>query len=161
MQTVHDDARRNTVPFPPSPLPDTEADALIRTEFAALRGSYLDVAARGPLPASAERAAAEVLRAQAQGIVPKAEWLALVETVRAQVAALIGADPDEIAFTKNASEGLNIVAAGLQLAPGDRIVVAPVAEHPNNVFPFLWQAQQRGAEVVSVTPEAGKSWKMR
>ncbi len=160
MQTVHDDARhdarRNTVPFPPSPLPDTEADALIRTEFAALRGSYLDVAARGPLPASAERAAAEVLRAQAQGIVPKAEWLALVETVRAQVAALIGADPDEIAFTKNASEGLNIVAAGLQLAPGYRIVIAPVAEHPNNVFPFLWQAQQRGAEVVSVTPEAGE-----
>ena len=156
MQTVHDDARRNTVPLPPSPLPDTEADALIRTEFAALRGSYLDVAARGPLPASAERAAAEVLRAQAQGIVPKAEWLALVETVRAQVAALIGADPDEIAFTKNASEGLNIVAAGLQLAPGDRIVVAPVAEHPNNVFPFLWQAQQRGAKVVSVTPETGE-----
>lgn len=36
-------------------------------------------------------AAEAVLRAQAEGAVPKAEWLALVETVRAQAAALIGA----------------------------------------------------------------------
>src|ERR1700733_2099546 len=136
-----DDAHSRGNPGSPHSLPEAEADALIRTEFAALRGPYLDVAARGPLPASAEAAAARILRAQATGAVPKAEWLALVDTVRTQAAALIGARPEEVAFTKNASEGLNIVGAGLRLGRGDQIVVAPAAEHPNNVFPWLWQAQ--------------------
>lgn len=140
-----------------SPLPEAEADALIRSEFAALTGPYLDVAARGPLPASAEQAAAGILRAQMTGAVPKAEWLALVDTVRAQAASLIGVRPNEVAFTKNASEGLNIVGAGLRLGRGDQIVVAPAAEHPNNVFPWLWQAQESGAEVVSVVPAMGEN----
>jgi cysteine desulfurase / selenocysteine lyase len=134
-----------------------EADALIRAEFSELRGSYLDVAARGPLPLSATRAAESILRAQSNGSVPKEEWLNLAETVRAKSARLIGARPDEIALTKNTSEGLNIVAAGLQLKAGDRIIVAPSAEHPNNVLPWLWQAQTRGAEVVLVTPSASES----
>jgi cysteine desulfurase/selenocysteine lyase len=150
MQIDLDHSRSNPGFIPP--LPEAEADVLIRSEFAALHGPYLDVAARGPLPASAEQAAAGILRAQMTGVVPKAEWLALVDTVRAQAASLIGARPNEVAFTKNASEGLNIVGAGLRLGRGDQIVVAPAAEHPNNVFPWLWQAQENGAEVVSVVP---------
>ncbi len=141
----------------PSPLSDADADALIRSEFAALSGPYLDVAARAPLPASAEQAATRILRAQATGMVAKAEWLALVDTVRAQAATLIGARPEEVAFTKNASEGLNIVGAGLGLGRGDQVVVAPAAEHPNNVFPWLWQAQENGVEVVSVVPSPQES----
>lgn len=134
-----------------------EADALIRTEFSELRGAYLDVAARGPLPLSAVQAAESVLRAQLHGSVPKEQWLNLANTVRDKAARLIGARPDEIALTKNTSEGLNIVAAGLQLKAGDRIVVAPSAEHPNNVLPWLWQAQTRGAEVTLVTPGDSES----
>lgn len=154
MQIELDDTGSN--PEAPHVLPQAGADSLIRTEFALLRGAYLDVAARGPLPASAEAAAARILRAQATGVVAKAEWLSLVETVRGQCAALIGARPEEVAFTKNTAEGLNIVGAGLGLAKGDQIVVAPTAEHPNNVFPWLWQAQEKGAEVVSVAPTPGE-----
>ena len=140
------------------PTPNAnEDDALIRSEFAALRGPYLDVAARGPLPASAELAAAGVLRQQATGVVPKAEWLALADIVRAQGARLIGARPEEVAFTKNVSEGLNIVGTGLRLGRGDQIVVVPAAEHPNNLFPWLWQARENGAEVVSVVLDPGES----
>jgi cysteine desulfurase / selenocysteine lyase len=153
MQVDLTDRRHNPI----VPLSDAAADALIRSEFAALRTPYLDVAARGPLPASAEAVAAGILRAQATGTVPKDDWLALVDAVRVQSAALIGAQPEEIAFTKNASEGINIVAGGLRLGRGDEIVVAPAAEHPNNVFPWLWQAQENGAEVVSVVPEPQES----
>jgi cysteine desulfurase/selenocysteine lyase len=153
MQIDLANSQRNPTP----PLSDGEADALIRSEFAALQTPYLDVAARGPLPASAEAVAAGILRAQATGTVPKDDWLALVDAVRVQSAALIGAQPEEIAFTKNASEGINIVAGGLRLGRGDEIVVAPAAEHPNNVFPWLWQAQENGAEVVSVVPEPQES----
>ena len=147
------DSERTTVP---SPLSALDADALIRTEFAGLDTIYLDVAARGPLPASAHRAASDVLRAQMAGRVPKDAWLAMAGTVRQQAAALIGARTDEVAFTKNASDGINIVAAGLRLGPGDQIVVAPAAEHPNNVFPWLWQAQERGLEVIEADPGAGE-----
>jgi len=134
-----------------------DADALIRAEFSELRGSYLDVAARGPLPRSALQAADGILRAQAVGSVPKDEWLNLADTVRTKAARLIGAQAEEIALTKNTSEGLNIIAAGLTFKTGDRIVVAPSAEHPNNVLPWLWQAQTRGAEVVLVTPNASEN----
>lgn len=140
----------------PLPLSEVAAEALIRREFAGLRGPYLDVAARGPLPASAVRAAEAILGAQALGAVPKAEWLRRGETVRAQAAALIGARVEEVAFTKNASEGLNIVGAGLRLGHGERIVVAPAAEHPNNIFPWLWQAREHGAEVIQVAPAPGE-----
>ncbi len=127
MQTAAPAPRRN-----PTPLPEPAADALIATEFAHLRGLYLDVAARRPLAASALRAAEAVLRAQAERAVPKAEWLALVETVRAQAAALIGAAPEEVAFTRNVSDGLNIVGAGLRLGRGERIVIAPAASFREN-----------------------------
>jgi selenocysteine lyase/cysteine desulfurase len=137
-------------------LNPSEADALIRGEFSQLRGAYLDVAARGPLPNSAAKAAEAILHAQSIGSVPKAEWLALAEAVRSKAAQLIGAHSDEIALTKNTAEGLNIVAAGLELKAGDRIIVAPSAEHPNNVLPWLWQSQTRGAEVVFVTPSASE-----
>src|SRR6202023_2256265 len=90
-------------------------------------------------------------------VVPKDEWLALADVVRADSARLIGARPDEVAFTKNVSDGLNIVGSGLRLGRGDQIVVVPAAEHPNNVFPWLWQARESGVEVVSVIadPEEG------
>src|SRR6202043_2101111 len=156
MQVALPDPERNPVKCP-APLAEAQADALIRAEFADLRGSYLDVAARAPLPLSAERAAQGILRSQVQGFVSKAAWLSLVNVVRAQAATLIGARPEEVAFTKNTSDGLNIVGTGLRLVAGGRIVVAPTAEHPNNVFPWLWQAREHGAEVVSVTSNAGES----
>jgi cysteine desulfurase/selenocysteine lyase len=138
-------------------LSPVEADTLIRSEFSQLRGAYLDVAARGPLPNSAVKAAEAILHAQSIGSVPKAEWLNLAETVRSKAARLIGALPDDIALTKNTAEGLNIVAAGLELKAGDRIIVAPSAEHPNNVLPWLWQSQTRGAEVVFASPSAAEN----
>jgi cysteine desulfurase/selenocysteine lyase len=109
------------------------------------------------LPRSALQAAEGILRAQSIGLVPKDEWLNLADTVRTKVAHLIGARADEIALTKNTSEGLNIIAAGLKFKAGDRIIVAPSAEHPNNVLPWLWQAQTRGAEVILVTPNASEN----
>lgn len=132
-------------------------EAMLRREFAALRGCYLDVAARGPLPASTQAAIGAVIAAQAEGRVPKDEWLALAERVRGQLAAWLGAGADEIAFTQNVSDGLNRVASALSLRPGDRIVAAPVVEHPNNVFPWLWQAARNGAEFAEVRPRQGET----
>jgi len=97
---------------------------------------YFDSAHQAPLSLSV-RAALE--RFYAEGLEtagPKARWLARVDDVRARLAKLIGADPSEIAFTKNASEGLNIAAHALPLAAGDNVLLVE-GDHPNNAYAFL------------------------
>jgi selenocysteine lyase/cysteine desulfurase len=45
-----------------------------------------------------------------------------VETVRRKLAAEAGCDPDELAITRNASEGLQIAQLGIDLRAGDHVV---------------------------------------
>ena len=45
-----------------------------------------------------------------------------IETARRRLAAEFGADPEEIAITRNASESLQIAQMGLDLAPGDEVL---------------------------------------
>lgn len=84
------------------------------------------------------------------GNLREAEWYREVETVRAAAARLIGTTPDEIAFLKNTSEGLALVAEGLDLEPGNSVVVIG-KEFPANVYPWL-HLQSRGIEVRTVPP---------
>lgn len=75
----------------------------------------------------------------------KPEWLAAAEGVRTQVARLIGGSSRDIAFTKNTTEGLNIVAQGFPWQPGDNLVIDD-QEHPVNAVPWL-HLRARGVEV--------------
>src|SRR5262249_41727135 len=76
----------------------------------------------------------------------------LAEDVRAKIAGLLNVKPDEIAFTKNTSEGLNIVGAALGFAPGDEILIASAHEHPNNILPWMWFAKKNGAKLIDLKP---------
>jgi selenocysteine lyase/cysteine desulfurase len=76
-----------------------------------------------------------------------------VERVRGRAATLIGADADEIAFVKNTSEGLGLVAAGLDWRRGDRVVVCDL-EYPSNVYPW-WSLRPRGVETVMLRSRDG------
>ncbi|WP_431282280.1 aminotransferase class V-fold PLP-dependent enzyme [Humitalea sp. 24SJ18S-53] len=136
--------------------PAPTLDAAIRAAFPDLAGTYLDVSARGPLPLAARRAAEAMLLSQATGAIAKADWFDMAERVRRKAAAMLSVAPQDIAFTKNASDGLNMVGAALRLKAGDRIVVAPAFEHPNNVLPWLWQAETNGAELVQIAPSQGE-----
>ncbi|SER48634.1 cysteine desulfurase [Corynebacterium cystitidis] len=74
------------------------------------------------------------------------------EAARENIAAFVGVDGHEIAFTKNATEGLNLVAyvlgdarAGdLQITENDTIVVTEL-EHHANLVPWQELAQRTGA----------------
>jgi isopenicillin-N epimerase len=46
-----------------------------------------------------------------------------VHALRAQLAGLVGAPPETLAFTRNTTEGMNAVARGLDLQPGDEILL--------------------------------------
>ena len=61
---------------------------------------------------------------------------ATVERARERFAGLINARAEEIAITKNMSEGLNIIAAALPWRAGDNVVLCRQLEHPNNIFPW-------------------------
>ena len=131
------------------------AEALLREEFAGVAGIHLDVAARALLPERSRRAAADMLAAQAAGTVDKDGWLAMAERVRGQVARLLNVGADEIAFTKNTSDGLTCIGAALRLGVGDEIVIASAIEHPNNIFPWLWLERQGGARRIDVAAATG------
>ena len=73
-----------------------------------------------------------------------------MEQARRKVAKLIGApDADEVIFTKNATEALNLVAASwgrANLKAGD-VVVLSVIEHHANIVPWHMLATERGIEL--------------
>ena len=76
-----------------------------------------------------------------------AEATAAFEGGRQAVASFIGAGrPEEVIFTKNASEALNLCAytLGSRLAPGDEIVIS-VMEHHSNIVPWQLLAERTGA----------------
>ena len=76
-----------------------------------------------------------------------AEATEAFEGARAQLAKFIGANrSEEVVFTKNASEALNLCAytLGGSLRPGDEIVIS-VMEHHSNIVPWQLLAQRTGA----------------
>jgi cysteine desulfurase/selenocysteine lyase len=77
-----------------------------------------------------------------------AEATEAFEGGRAAVAGFIGAKPEEVVYTKNASESLNLVAhtlgQHLKLGPGDEIVVS-VMEHHSNIVPWQLLCERTGA----------------
>jgi len=75
------------------------------------------------------------------------ESTAAYEGARAKVAAFIGAAaPEEVVFTKNATEALNLVAYsfGQRLGPGDEIVISEL-EHHSNIVPWQLLCERTGA----------------
>ena len=73
-----------------------------------------------------------------------------LESARAAVARFIGADrADEVVFTKNATESLNLVArswGATNLGPGDAIVLSHL-EHHANIVPWFQLQAERGFEI--------------
>ncbi|MDR0847770.1 MAG: SufS family cysteine desulfurase [Propionibacteriaceae bacterium] len=75
-----------------------------------------------------------------------AQATAAFEGARDKVAAFVGGVSQEIVFTKNASEALNLAAYTLssRLSPGDEVVIS-VAEHHSNLVPWQMACQRTGA----------------
>ena len=104
----------------------------------------------GPWP----RCAAEAVKAFAdenlqQGSAAYMSWLCREDLLRQRLAELVGAaTKDDIALLKNTTEGISLVAFGLDWRPGDNIVL-PLDEFPSNRLP--WAAQRdRGVELREV-----------
>ena len=69
------------------------------------------------------------------------------EGVRTKLAAFVGASADEVAFSSNTTEGLNLVANGLDLKEGDEVIVSNL-EHPGAINPWNLKAKRFGVKIV-------------
>ncbi len=77
-----------------------------------------------------------------------------IERVRGRVASLLNAGSDEIAFVKNTTEGLGIVAAGIDWRRGEKVVTCDL-EYPSNVYPW-WNLKKLGVETVMLHGRDGR-----
>jgi len=71
----------------------------------------------------------------------------LLDTAREQVAAFVGARPEDLGFVRNATTGVNAVLRSLQLEPGDEILIT---DHGYNACTNVAHhvAERSGARVV-------------
>ena len=81
-------------------------------------------------------------------------WVVGIDQARKSLGKLINAGTDEVAFVKNTSEGLAIVANGLDWKFGDNLVI-PDIEFPANVYPW-WNLKRLGVETRMVTAIEGR-----
>ncbi|MCK4658089.1 MAG: aminotransferase class V-fold PLP-dependent enzyme [Phycisphaerae bacterium] len=127
----------------------------VRQDFAVTRNyNYQNHAGIAPL----HRRAAEAIREYAdqvqQNVGLDQELYQRAERIRQRAAELLNANADEVTFVKNTSEGLSLVANGLNWNSGDNIVTTN-AEFPANIYP--WQAlQNRGVKLRMVLEEDGR-----
>jgi len=68
------------------------------------------------------------------------------EKARAEVARMVNCKPSELVFVKSSTEGLNLVARGIGLGKGDRVVTTIVEHHSNYVI-WLRARDKAGAEL--------------
>src|SRR3954468_1927049 len=88
----------------------------IRSRFPVTeRFAYHNSAAAGPVSIASQAAAAAYYeKMMRDGDVHWNRWLADREAVRRKVADYINAEPEEIAFTTNTSQGMNVIVDALE-----------------------------------------------
>lgn len=144
----------------------TIAESPFKADFPLLAAnpglSFLDSAATAQRPAAvldAERRFYETMNANPlRGLYRlSVEATAAIDDARAHVASFIGAVNDagkpqgnQIVFTRNASESLNLVAQTLGrtvVGPGDDVVIS-IMEHHSNIIPWQQLCREVGANLV-------------
>ncbi|KUO43139.1 MAG: hypothetical protein APU95_01180 [Hadesarchaea archaeon YNP_N21] len=68
------------------------------------------------------------------------------EAAREKIARVIGAKPEEVAYTKNTTEAINIVAHGLEFRRGDKVITT-ILEHHSNLIPWQRLEEMVGIEL--------------
>jgi selenocysteine lyase/cysteine desulfurase len=127
-------------------MTDAAIESLRESEFTVTRDwAYLDHATFGALPACHVQAATEALeRSAAQGSLAL-DGTALIEAVRAEAATLLHCSPRNVCLPTSTSEGLGLLAEGLEWQPGDEVIVHEL-EFEGCLAPFL-NLQARGVRL--------------
>jgi cysteine desulfurase / selenocysteine lyase len=117
-----------------------------------------------PLYSGALRAEREVAEAQCRtGALVFSRYDAILDGLRDAAAQVMKTSPDNLAFVKNTTEGVGLIANGYPFQVGDNII-SYVHEYPANHYPWKLQ-EKRGVELVllpdSMPGERPVGWSMR
>ena len=141
--------------LPPPSRPTAPGDAAwahVRARFILDPGTaYMNNASLGMPPASVAAAVAAGYEALSREPIRAKHNLgdAIAGQVNPRLAALLGADPDEIVLTRNATEALHAAALGTRLQPGDEVLITS-QEHPAGRRPWEFRAARDGVKVNTV-----------
>ena len=72
-----------------------------------------------------------------------------LDAERAEMAAFVGCKKEELAFTHCATEAMSVIANGIDLKPGDEVLITD-HEHPSGIAPWALRAQRHGISVREV-----------
>jgi len=127
----------------------------LKAEFPGLAGNwhYLDSAATAQKPQAVIDAVTRALGSDYatvhRGVYARsAEMTLAFEAARSKVAALIGGQPDELVFTRGATEAINLLAYSY---PDKGRVLLSVLEHHSNIVP--WQLAGWQVDVCPLTAD--------
>lgn len=127
----------------------------IRQNFPALsRYTFLNTASMAPLPAQTRDAMTALLAEQSEKIYLNMNtWVKNIAVTRKLAAKITGGKESEIAFIRNTSDGVSIVASGLRWKKGDEVIINDL-EFPSNVYPWL-NLKRRGVKIRVVKSKNG------
>jgi len=123
---------------------------------------YMNNGAVAPTPLSTIKAMTDFMLTCAQGGPDSPSTfdyiISLLDELRTRVAHLINCEHDEVVLVQSTTEGINIVANGLDWKTGDTIVVRGGRhEHYANYLPWVALSQRKGVQLreLAMTDENG------
>lgn len=115
---------------------------------------YLNHASTAPVSSRVRERICELLKEKSESRIDDYQsFLKVYEETKNLLAELINANPDRIALIDNTSNGINILATGVEWKSGDRILLNDI-EFPANVYPFM-NLKKFGVEVDFVKSKNG------
>jgi selenocysteine lyase/cysteine desulfurase len=99
--------------------------------------AFFNHAGVSPLPKRARDVMKEFLDdVCAHSMANRQKWHGGIRNARQFAADILHCSPKEIAFMKNTSEGVSMIANGLNLSSGDSVVATDI-EYPANIYPWM------------------------
>jgi selenocysteine lyase/cysteine desulfurase len=111
------------------------------------RTAHLCAGGEAPMLRAGAGALAEFCRLKSGGMAGRQRVIDVYDETKALLASFLGASPLDLAFLAHASDGMNVLARGLDLLPGDS-VISLANEYPSSLLPWL----ARGVELKAVPP---------
>jgi cysteine desulfurase/selenocysteine lyase len=120
----------------------------IRSVFlAAQHYTYLNSAAVSPMPTTAIKGViSQMMDVSSNGALGYLGWLKHKESARSLLAGMMNVRPEQVAFTRNTSDGIATIANGLPWDPTKNIVTY-AEEFPANYYPWKRIRDEFGVEL--------------
>lgn len=126
---------------------------LVKAQFSFAPGLYyFNNASLGPSP-DLVADATEAFRRTLDGFPSRymwGGWNTDKELVREKAGETVGAAAEEIALIHNTTEGMNVIAASMDLEPGDEVILAD-HEHTSGTIPWRYWQETKGIKLVRPT----------